>query len=184
MAKPASARASGCEILFFHGENRVFRLTHQVGDRLTKMVRTASPGACVQAKLVGRPDGPPPAANTGMDAEKHGKILESDRDRERLRDSAPGARGRHVAPLHSPHLRHPERCGKQAKTKGLTVNERNDDLPAPRTHFLGSEPNGFDDHGERILKTKRPSGTCDAARGEPCAGPMPGIGLQLLRASA
>jgi hypothetical protein len=118
-----------------------------------------------------------------MDAEKHGKILESDRNRERILDSAPGARGRRVAPWHAPRLRHPERCGKQAKTKGLTVNERNDDLPAPRTHFLGSEPNGFDDHEELLLEYdvwelgKSPASKHSAVL-------LAGIGLRLLRASA
>jgi len=49
------------------------------------------------------------------------------------------------------------------KIDGLTANEPNYDLPATRTHFLGSEPNGFDDHGELLLKKVWNPGRATAA---------------------
>jgi hypothetical protein len=40
------------------------------------------------------------------------------------------------------------------KTDGTTAKRLKNHLPAPRAHFLGSEANGSDDHGERLLEQR------------------------------
>ena len=158
----------GATALEAEGES-LYRLTHRVGDRLTKMVRPVHQGAGIPVELHSRPNGLQPARNTEMKAEKHWKSSKRARKRGlgtgKMLDAAPGACGRTGLRMPRGEVSRPQQESKTPrKTDGWTVNEPNYDLLATRTNFLGSETDGFDDHGELLLKKVWNPGPAAAAR--------------------